>query len=352
MTSSPATPEDPATPASTATLASTGRGPASPEHGTARPERAASPASAAERPRLGPPVRAVLSALMALASAAGVWALARAAVGTASGQRMDQLILTGAQAHVGRLADYAQIAIVSVSVPVVIALMAVAAVLVLLRRRGDLLLPIGLVVVGANVTTQVLKHLVITREALGPGIDITPNSFPSGHTALAATALVAVVLAGGGARVVLAPLGAAWTAAAGIGTLVEGWHRPSDVVGAILVVSAWTFLALAVDGLLARRRLARRPASPARGRRRATAPSALQRTRAIDMLIGVLLGGVGLAGLALGVLDLSGISLPLDLYDAAQQSTAFTATALLIAGGTAIWMALVLLLRTPISHRA
>ncbi|MEE1650883.1 phosphatase PAP2 family protein [Brachybacterium sp. J144] len=305
-------------------------------------------------PRLAPPVRAVLSLLMALASAAAVWVLARAAVGTASGQRMDQLILSGAQAHEGRLAEYAQIAILSVSAPAVIALLAIAAVLVLLRRRGDLLLPIGLVVLGANVTTQVLKHLVITREALGPGIEITPNSFPSGHTTLAATALVAVVLASGGARVVLAPLGAAWTAAAGIGTLVEGWHRPSDVVGAIVVVAAWTFLALAVDGLLARRRLARRPAAPApgRGRRRAATSSALQRTRAIDMLIGVLLGGLGLAGLALGALDLGSLGLPLDLQDAAQQSTAFTATALLIAGGTAIWMALVLLLRTPISHRA
>lgn len=303
-------------------------------------------------PRLAPPVRAVVSLLMALASAAAVWVLARAAVGTASGQRMDQLILSGAQAHEGRLAEYAQIAILSVSAPAVIALLAIAAVLVLLRRRGDLLLPIGLVVLGANVTTQVLKHLVITREALGPGIEITPNSFPSGHTTLAATALVAVVLASGGARVVLAPLGAAWTAAAGIGTLVEGWHRPSDVVGAIVVVAAWTFLALAVDGLLARRRLARRPAVPGRGRRRAATSSALQRTRAIDMLIGVLLGGLGLAGLALGALDLGSLGLPLDLQDAAQQSTAFTATALLIAGGTAIWMALVLLLRTPISHRA
>lgn len=57
-------------------------------------------------------------------------------------------------------------------------------------------------------------------------------------------------------------------------------------------------------------------------------------------------------GLALGALDLGSLGLPLDLQDAAQQSTAFTATALLIAGGTAIWMALVLLLRTPISHRA
>ena len=54
-------------------------------------------------------------------------------------------------------------------------------------------------VVGANITTQVVKHvLVAPGEALGPGIEVTPNSFPSGHTTLAATAMIAVVLASAG----------------------------------------------------------------------------------------------------------------------------------------------------------
>ncbi|MCK2125036.1 hypothetical protein, partial [Pseudomonas sp. PNPG3] len=52
-------------------------------------------------------------------------------------------------------------------------------------------------------------------------------------------------------------LGTLWTAGAGVGTLVVGWHRPSDVVGAILVVAAWTFAVLALDGLHARRRAVR-----------------------------------------------------------------------------------------------
>ena len=177
--------------------------------------------------------RPLLSLLAAAVSVLAIVGLARTAVGTASGQRLDQLGSSGAKDHEGRLSQYAEIAVGTVSVPVISGLLVLAVLLVLLRRRPGLLLPIGTLVLGANLTTQVIKRVLVTREVLGPGIEITPNSFPSGHTTLAATAMIALVLAGGRARVVLAPLGVAWTTAAGIGTLVVGWHRPSDVIGAI-----------------------------------------------------------------------------------------------------------------------
>src|SRR5699024_11771690 len=113
--------------------------------------------------------------------------------------------------------------------PVIGALLGLAVLLVLLRRRPGLLLPLGVLVLGANLTTQVIKQVVVTRDVLGPGIDVTPNSFPSGHTTLAASAMIALVLAAGRARVVLAPLGAAWTKEAGHGTLVVGWTLPRYV---------------------------------------------------------------------------------------------------------------------------
>src|SRR5690606_25579523 len=40
-------------------------------------------------------------------------------------------------------------------------------------------------------------------------------------------------------RPLVAVAGAAYTAATGVSTLVGQWHRPSDVVAAILVVLAW-----------------------------------------------------------------------------------------------------------------
>ncbi|AXK46036.1 phosphatase PAP2 family protein [Brachybacterium saurashtrense] len=319
--------------------------------GGPRPGGAAQPGGAAGPGGL---TRPLLSLLAAAACTAALVGLARAAVGTASGQRLDQLILSGAGAHQGPVSRYAELAVETVSVPVVAVLLGLAVLLVLLRRRADLLLPLGVLVLGANLTTQVIKHLLVTREALAPNIDITPNSFPSGHTTLAATAMIALVLAGGRARVMLAPLGALWTLAAGIGTLVVGWHRPSDVVGAIVVAAAWTFLVLGADGLRERSRRARAAARPGHGRRRRSAePSAPTTSRAhrAELVCAALLGLGGAAGLAYGALSLASLGLPLDLRDTAQQLDAFIATSALIAGGTGSWLALTLLLRTPTSRR-
>src|SRR5699024_2982123 len=131
-------------------------------------------------------VRLVLALLSAVVCAAAIWALAHFAVGTASGQRLDQLTVSGALAHEGQLAQVAALVVTTVRVPVVAGMLAVAALLVVLRR-ARLLLPLGVLVVGANRTTQAVKPLAINREVLGPGIDVTPNSFPSGHTTLAAS---------------------------------------------------------------------------------------------------------------------------------------------------------------------
>lgn len=305
--------------------------------------------------RVGGLTRPLLSLLAAALCTAAIVGLARGAVGTASGQRLDQLILSGAKAHEGPLSQYAELAVQSVSVPVVAVLLALAAVLVVVRRQLRLLIPLTVLVLGANLTTQVIKHVLVTRQALGPGIDITPNSFPSGHTTLAATAMIALVLAGGRARVALAPLGALWTLAAGLGTLVVGWHRPSDVIGAITIAAAWTFLILAADGLHTRHRRARAAARPGRGRRRRgtdlTGPARPPRHGAGTVTIAALLGLGGLVGLGMGAAGLLSLPRPLELHDVPQQLAAFRATAALIGGGTGAWMALVLVLRTPISHR-
>lgn len=305
--------------------------------------------------RVGGLARPLLALLAAALCAAVIVALARTAVGTASGQRLDQLILSGAKSHSGPLSQYAQEAVGSVSLPVIGTLLALAAVLVLIRRRLSLLVPLTVLVLGANLSTQMIKHVLVTREALGPGIEITPNSFPSGHTTLAATAMIALVLASGPARVVLAPIGALWTVAAGLGTLVLGWHRPSDVIGAIAVAATWTFLVLAMDGLHTRRRRRRALAESSAGhgrRRRPPQVDAAPRSGAPSTVLAVLLGLAGAVGLALGAMGLLAVPLPLELHDASQQQLAFRATAALIAGGTAAWMALVLALRTPTSHRA
>ena len=293
--------------------------------------------------------RPLLSLLVAAVCGAAVVLMARGAVGTASGQRLDQLTLSGSRNHGGLLSRIAELAVETVSMPVVIALLALTAVIALLRRRPALLLPLASLVLGANLTTQVIKHLLVSREVLGPGIEPTTNSFPSGHSTLAATTMIALVLVAGRARPLVAPLGLLWSGAAGIGTLVTGWHRPSDVIGAIAVSAAWTFLVLGVDGLHTRRRLRHAAAHAGRGRRRRGRDlrQDVPRLPRPELACAVVLGAIGAVGLVTGAAGIAGLPLPLDLADRASQLAAFRATGAVIAGATAVWVALVMVLRTP-----
>lgn len=309
------------------------------------------------RRRAGFPVRPVLSGLLALACAATVVLLARIAVGTASGQRLDQLTLSGAQLDTGMLSQMAGLAAGTVSLPVVLAALACVAVIAVLRRRADLLVPLAVLVGGANLSTQVIKHVVVTREVLGPGIDVTPNSFPSGHTTLAASTAIALVLVAGRARGPVAVLGALWTAGAGIGTLALGWHRASDVAGAIAVVATWTFLMLAVDGVVQYRRAAAAAAAAASATTTTAAATAMTPPMAREPLpagevpTALALATAGVTGLLLGMVAFTALGLPLLLHDPAHQQAAYRTTVAVISGGTALWMAMVLLLRAPEPRR-
>ena len=113
-------------------------------------------------------------------------------------------------------------------------------------------------IAGANLTVELLKryldrpNLGIDPERAGAG-----NSFPSGHTAIAASVAVAFVLVlPPKARGAGAVIGTFYAALVGVFTMSAGWHRPSDAVGALLIVGVWAALA----GILLRvLRRARRP---------------------------------------------------------------------------------------------
>ncbi len=113
-----------------------------------------------------------------------------------------------------------------------------------------------LVVAGANVTTQVLKGVLehARTKAFEHGWELPwPNSFPSGHTTAAASIAVALLLvAPAGYRLLAAAVGAALTGAVGLSVVILGWHYPSDVLGALLVVATWGLCAV---GYLRQRRL-------------------------------------------------------------------------------------------------
>lgn len=129
--------------------------------------------------------------------------------------------------------------------PVIIALPAVIFLVIVLARQRFLA---GLIaagsVVGANLSTQVLKTLWLERPDLDNGVPYwTGNSLPSGHTTLAASMAVAVFLVSSPRqRPFVAVLAAFYAGLVGAYTFTETWHRPADVIAAYLVVAVWALI--------------------------------------------------------------------------------------------------------------
>ncbi|MGG5170825.1 phosphatase PAP2 family protein [Pseudarthrobacter sp. J1738] len=92
---------------------------------------------------------------------------------------------------------------------------------------------------GANAATQLLKNWFPARPFTGVQT-LELNSLPSGHTTLAASAAAAVVLMVSPRwRPLAAFAGGSFAVVTGVSTLINQWHRPSDVVAAYLVVGAF-----------------------------------------------------------------------------------------------------------------
>lgn len=136
-------------------------------------------------------------------------------------------------------------------IPAVCAVLLIAVAIVgLLRRRVLLTVVAVAVVIAANVTTQVLKHVVLVRPNLA-ATTLVPNSFPSGHVTLTASvALAAILVVPPRMRRAVAVCGGVAVVLVGMLLLAAQWHRPSDVVAGILVVAFWGGIAGAAAGSL------------------------------------------------------------------------------------------------------
>jgi membrane-associated phospholipid phosphatase len=141
--------------------------------------------------------------------------------------------------------------------PLPLALMTAVVVGLALRwgRRREALVAVA-VVLGANVTTQLLKAL-FEHARYQPFLaeqQPWPNAYPSGHTTAAVAIGIALLLVvPARLRLLAALIAAAFAAAVGLSVVVLAWHYPSDVVGASLVAGGWGFGALAALRILGRR---------------------------------------------------------------------------------------------------
>lgn len=185
--------------------------------------------------------------LLAACCLVGVLVLWWLCVGTYTGQRLEAAALEGSEIGSHYVSDQARALLSTVSMPAAVLLVAVILLVGWLRGSHRRALWAVVAVVGANLSTQVIKQWVLWR----PDYDITArwdnaNTLPSGHTTMAASAAVALVLlAGTRWRTAAAWAGAVATAAMGYSTLVCQWHRPSDVLSAVLVAVAWGAVAVA-----------------------------------------------------------------------------------------------------------
>lgn len=188
------------------------------------------------------PVGLVLFLLvLACAEVAAFVAMWRFFVQSEHGQSLDTVALTGNRIGRARIEDLVGTVLNTMSVLSLAVATAVVGFIALIRRRVAVAVGATVLIVGANVTTQLLKQ-VITRPELGVDVEraAAGNSLPSGHTTVAASVAVALILVlPARLRGIGAMLGAVFTAIAGVATLSAGWHRPSDAVAALLVVGGW-----------------------------------------------------------------------------------------------------------------
>lgn len=196
----------------------------------------------------------VWSAVTLVASVFAFVALVVYSQATEAGQRRDQAAMETIDADTGTVSEllsglgYVSIGSTAIALVVCIAL-------ALLRRRYAAAAGAAMIVAGANLTTQVLKRVVIERQDFGY---LSVPSLPSGHTTVVISiVLAALLIAPHGTRFAITFIGSILATLVGASTVVAGWHRPADVLAALLVALAWGALVALV---LSMRRDGVRPA--------------------------------------------------------------------------------------------
>jgi len=192
-------------------------------------------------------VRPLPLAALAAACAGALVLLYLALLRTTAGQRLDEHAVDR-RALATRPVRYAiHDLLTTVNAGMLVIVLALLVGQAILRRRPPLALAAAATIGGAALCTELLKAL-LSRPDLYPGAPYG-NTFPSGHTTIAlSVGIAAALLAPPHRRALVAAGAAAYGAAVGIAVVAAGWHRPSDVVGAYLVVTGWAALvALAME---------------------------------------------------------------------------------------------------------
>jgi membrane-associated phospholipid phosphatase len=188
----------------------------------------------------------------ALACIGGLAALAYGAYSVGPVERLDLRIFLHFTDEDSRATGPAELLVHLGDLGPLLALMAAIVVFGLyFGRRREIIAAIA-VIIGANLTTQLLKvALEHPRHTIHQGVthafwaELLPSAdaFPSGHTTAAASVAVALLFVVPHRHQMTAlAAGILLTAAVAVSVVVLTWHYPSDAVGAVLVAAIWGFL--------------------------------------------------------------------------------------------------------------
>lgn len=162
-------------------------------------------------------------------------------VRTTWGQRLDATALRGRAALRPRTIHAAHQLLTTISIASLVLVGSLIVLIALARRRPLLAMGAAIVIGGSTVTTELLKRVFLQRPNLGIYDAVGRHaSFPSGHTTVAfSLAVAALLVAPSHNRAAVGILGAVYTIGIGVGVVATANHRPSDPIGAVLVVTAW-----------------------------------------------------------------------------------------------------------------
>jgi membrane-associated phospholipid phosphatase len=202
-----------------------------------------------------PSSRRALQALAVIAAAlvALVYVLA---VRTRWGQRLDATALQGRRALEPRAVHAAARLLTTIDVASLVLIGGAIVVVALVRARPRLALGAGAIIAGSILTSEMLKHVVLTRPELGITDALrTHPSYPSGHTTVAMSlGIAAMLVAPKRWRTAVGVIGVAYASAIGVAVVATANHRPSDPIGAAFVVTAWSASIASVFVISDRRR--------------------------------------------------------------------------------------------------